>query len=171
MPIADAEKEYLDLIDEDGNVIDKMPRGEVHRRGLNNFMVINSFVKNKEGKLLFPRRTNKVSLYPLCLDIGVGGHVDSGEDYLSAFKREALEELSIDLDSVKYRLLGHCTPKRDNVSAYMNVYEIEYDGDIDFDKDEILELNWFTPKEFMEELEKGDKAKSDLPILIRKFYL
>jgi len=165
------QKDYLDLIDEEGNVIDKKLREEVYRLGLYNFMVVNAFIKNKEGKLLFPRRTDKVSIYPLCLDIGVGGHLDSGEDYLSALRRETMEELNIDIDATNYRLLGHCTPKKDYVSAYMNVYEIEYDGKIEFDKDEVLELNWFTPQEFMEKLKKGDKAKSDLPILVRKFYL
>ena len=100
MPIADVD--YLDLIDENGKVIDKKPRNEVYRLGLNNFRVINAFVKNKEGKLLFPRRSDKVRIFPLCLDASVGGHLNSGEKYLATLKRKTFAELGINIDGVDY---------------------------------------------------------------------
>jgi hypothetical protein len=43
--------EILDLVNEDDVVVGSLPRGEVYEKGLNNFRVINCFVKNKEGLL------------------------------------------------------------------------------------------------------------------------
>lgn len=164
--------EFLDLVDENDRVIGRKLRSEVYAEKLSNFRVVNAFIVNSEGKLWIPRRAPTKHLYPLGLDMSMGGHVESGEEYEEAFKRETREELNIDLNSEKilYRLLGHLTPDQNGLSAFMNVYEIQMDEAPSYNTDDFVEYFWLTPEELLGMIEKGEKAKSDLPIVVRNFY-
>lgn len=99
--------------------------------------------------------------------MSVGGHVESGETYDDAFRRETEEELGIDVTRIPYRLIGHFTPHEHGLSAFMNVYEITSNDVPDYNREDFMEWFWLTPKEVLERVEAGDKAKSDLPKLVR----
>lgn len=64
-------------------------------KGLSNFRVVNAFLVNPEGKLWIPKRTSDKRIFPDCLDVSMGGHVESGESYEQALERELAEELNI----------------------------------------------------------------------------
>ena len=160
--------EYLDLVDEKDKVIEKKKRSEVYKFNLSNFRVINAFVKNSKGRIWIPRRSSTKRIYPLCLDMSIGGHVKSGESYEEALKREVKEEINVNVDQVKCKFLKKLTPK-DGVSAFMIVYEIHLEN-VDYNKEDFIEFFWLTPKEVLEKI-KEDKAKSDLPKLISIIYL
>jgi isopentenyldiphosphate isomerase len=162
-------EEILDLVDENDEVINSKLRSQVYAEGLNNFRVVNAFVVNSEGKIWIPRRAANKRLFPLGLDMSMGGHVSSGESYEQAFGRELEEELGLKDEDTPHLLLGHLSPK-DGVSAFMNVYEIKSDSVPDFNKNDFIEYYWLTPTELLEKLAGGDKSKDDLPKLVKKFY-
>lgn len=162
--------EFLDFVDENDNVVAKKKRSEVYAEHLSNFRVVNAFVVNSKREIWIPRRTQNKSIFPLCLDMSMGGHVESGENYEDTFKREIKEELNIDTDKVQVRLLGYLTPQKDGVSAYMNVYEIKMDETPDYNKNDFVEYFWLTPKALFERIASGDKTKDDLPKLVKIFY-
>lgn len=163
--------EYLDLVNEKDEVIGKKLRSEVYAEGLSNFRVVNTFLVNSEGKLWLPRRSAHKRIFPLCLDMSMGGHVESGETYDYSFKRELSEELNIDADKTSWTLLDHLTPQKDKVSAYMNVYQIRTDEVPNFNPDDFTEYFWLSPEELFDRIERGEKTKGDLPILVKTFYL
>ena len=163
--------EYLDLVDENDNVIGNKRRSEVYEEKLTNYRVINAFVMNSKGEIWIPRRTANKKLYPLSLDISVGGHVETGENYEDALKREAYEELNINVDEFSNRLLGHLNPQKDNVSSFMKVYEIKMDIIPQYNKNDFLEYFYFTPRELYDQIQRGESAKSDLLKLLVHFYL
>ena len=162
--------EYLDLVDENDQIIDKKKRSEVYAEHLSNFRVVNAFVVNSKGEIWIPRRVANKEIFPLCLDMSMGGHVESGETYERTLKREMQEELNIDTDKVQVNLLGHLTPQKDNVSAFMNVYEIKMEEAPDYNKDDFTEYFWLSPKALFEKIAQGEKTKGDLPVLIKIFY-
>lgn len=162
--------EYLDLVDEKDNVIGKKLRSEVYAEGLSNFRVVNAFIVNSQGKLWIPLRGPNKRIFPLSLDMSMGGHVESGETYDQAFMRETQEELGIDTNVIPWKMLGHITPGSDGVAAYMNVYEIRSDTSPNYNPDDYTEYFWLTPKEVLEKIETGTKTKDDLPKLIKIFY-
>lgn len=163
--------EYLDLVDKNDQVIGKKLRSEVYAEGLSNFRVVNAFLVNSEGKLWIPMRGPHKRIFPSCLDMSMGGHVESGEDYNASFKRELIEELGIDAEKTPWKLLGHLTPHENQVAAFMNVYEIKTDEVPQFNSDDFTEYFWLTPKEVIQKIEGGTEAKGDLPKLVKKFYL
>ena len=162
--------EYLDLVDENDNVVGKKKRSEVYAEHLSNFRVVNVFIVNSKGEIWIPRRTADKRIFPLCLDMSMGGHVESGETYEDALKRETQEELNIDIDKTPFRFLGHLTPLKDGVSAYENVYEVKMDETPNFNKNDFIEYFWLTPKALFERIANGEKTKNDLPKLVKIFY-
>lgn len=166
-----AEDEYLDVVDENDTVVGRELRSVLHAAGERNFRVVNAFIKNDKGELWIPRRTAHKTLAPLALDFSVGGHVVSGETYDHAFKRETLEETGLSLDPGMYRLLGNMLPEFDDVKAHMQVYEISANTVPNYNKDDFGKFYWLTPEELLKKIYSGDKAKSDLPKVLRKFYL
>jgi len=162
--------EWLDLVDTNDHIIDKMRRSEVYEKDLHNFRVINAFIINSKGQLWIPRRAADKRVFPLCLDVSVGGHVESGETYEQTFRRETMEELNIDINKADWRFLGHITPHEHNVSAFENIYEIKMDEAPDYNKNDFVEYFWLTPRGLMEKLEQGDKAKGDLIKLVKIFF-
>ncbi len=162
--------EFLDLVDQKDSVIGRERRSLVYAQRLSNFRVINAFIRNSKGELWIPRRTATKKMFPLCLDVSVGGHVESGETYEQAFKRETKEETNLDIDDVPYIFLGNLTPREHGVSAYQNVYEMKCSLAPNYNKDDFVEYFWIKPGELLERIEAGEKAKGDLPKLVRIFY-
>lgn len=133
--------------------------------------VVNAFLVNSRGELWIPRRTTSKRMFPNCLDMSVGGHVESGEDYLTAFRRETQEELNLDLDSVKWQEIAYFSPFATPLSAFMRVYEIHTDKAPVYNPNDFSEAFWLTPQQVLERIAGSDPAKSDLAELVRRCYL
>ncbi|MEK7505887.1 MAG: NUDIX domain-containing protein [Patescibacteria group bacterium] len=162
--------EILDLVDRDDKVIGQKKRSEIYAENLSNFRVINVFVVNKEEKIWIPRRSPDKRMFPLCLDMSVGGHVGTGETYEEAFRRETMEELGVNIDDYAWKEIGKLTPHQDGISAFSRVYQISMEKTPNYNEQDFTEYFWLTPREFFRKLKAGDKAKEDLPKIIERFY-
>ena len=163
--------ELLDLVDQNDQVIGKEWRSNVHAKGLSNFRVIYTFVHNAQGQLWIPRRTAHKKLWPLRLDVGVGGHVGSGETYDEAFVREVQEEINLDVHTTTYQKLGRLTPHEHGVGFFITVYTVLTNQSPDYNKDDFIEFYWLYPHEVLERLETIDVGKPDLAKLIKYFFI
>lgn len=54
-------------------------------------LVVGALIADDQGRIYVQRRSEARALFPGCWDI-VGGHVEPGEDLLTALQREVLEE-------------------------------------------------------------------------------
>jgi len=158
--------ELLDLVDDDDHVIEQLPRREVYRRKLSNFRVVNAFVRNARGQLWIPRRNAQKQLFPLHLDVTVGGHVQAGESYDHALIREAREEMYLELIPAQFTRLAYLTPQQHGVSAFMWLYEIPLERNPRFNTADFVSAEWLSPAALQRRLQWGERAKSDLPTLL-----
>jgi isopentenyl-diphosphate delta-isomerase len=161
--------EYLDVVDDEDRVIGKRLRSQLYHEHASNFRVINAFIKNSKGQLWIPTRSPDKKLSPNALDFSVGGHVESGESYDAALQREAQEELALNAMQLGARLLGKLTPQ-DGVAAFMQVYEIITDKTPIYSATNFSSGEWMYPHELNARILRGTAVKSDLPIVLRRFY-
>lgn len=124
----DNDAECFPLVDAEGKVLGKASRGECHNGSKLLHPVVHLHVYNSRGDLYLQKRPDWKDIQPGKWDTSVGGHVDYGEDVVSALKREAYEELGItDFEPVfLMRYVFESSRERELV----NVFRTTYDGDI-----------------------------------------
>lgn len=86
--------ELFDVVDLNDNVLDTQPREVVHREGLLH-RAVHIFVFNAEGELFLQQRSMSKDSAPGKWVSSCSGHVDSGEDYDTAARRELAEEIGL----------------------------------------------------------------------------
>jgi len=131
-----SDKEILDVVDLQDNIISKAPRDYVHDHLL---MHRSSHVLlfNYRDELFLQKRSLNKEECPGLWDASAAGHVESGEDYLHCAHRELEEELGVShitLNKVLY------LPAQENTFLeHVFVYKCITDSKITINKDEISE--------------------------------
>ena len=92
--------EYLDIVNEDDEVVGKEERDKVHKEHLMHRSVQIILVTSKNEIVLQLRNASKKE-YPMHWTVASSGHVSSGEDPFVCAKREVKEEIGVDVD-IKY---------------------------------------------------------------------
>jgi isopentenyldiphosphate isomerase len=92
--MADQETEMLDVSDADDRVVGTLERGEIHRRGLFHRSV-HVFLFDASGRIYLQRRSLGKAEHPGKWDCSASGHVESGESYGNAARRELEEEIGV----------------------------------------------------------------------------
>ena len=100
-----AQLERFDVVDEHDRVVGTESRGVVHATGLRH-RAVHLFVFNGQGELFLQKRSPWKDKHPGKWDSSAAGHVDSGEDYPAAARRELAEELGLDPDRTPLREIG-----------------------------------------------------------------
>ncbi|OGL30470.1 hypothetical protein A3F37_01190 [Candidatus Saccharibacteria bacterium RIFCSPHIGHO2_12_FULL_41_12] len=136
------------IVDENDNVIGSEEWDVVRAKGLRH-RIVRIFVINSDGKILLHKRNESLKDNPGKWDQSAGGHVDEGEDYVTAAKRETHEELGIEID--KFTKIGKFYIEREAPGGiarrFHTVFTCKWDGDINFAKSEIAEIGWFSVDE------------------------
>ena len=148
--------ELLPLVDEDGNVIGSATRRECHSGSKLLHPVVHLHVFNPAGELYLQRRPLWKDIQPGKWDTAVGGHVDFGEEILSALLRETREELG--LTDFEPEFMQKYVFESEREKELVHVFRIvttktphptdELDGGRFFSEEEIrqrLQTDFFTP--------------------------
>ncbi len=89
-----ADVELVDIVDKNDIPIGVAPRKGIHKlKG--HHRAVHIFMFDGKGRLWLELRAKHVDTYPLHYSSSAAGHVRHKESYLSAARREALEELGI----------------------------------------------------------------------------
>src|SRR5712692_7069259 len=93
----DPGQELVDVVDDQGQTITTVTRREVRERHLPHRAVY-ILVFNRQGELFIHLRTPTKDVYPSYWDVCVGGVVTAEESFDDAARREAAEELGMELN-------------------------------------------------------------------------
>jgi len=87
-------EEYFDVVNERDEPVGRALRAEVHARGLRHRAVL-VFAFNAARQIFLQKRALSKDVSPGLWTVSCSGHVDAGEDYDAAAKRELGEELGL----------------------------------------------------------------------------
>ena len=147
-----SDEEWLDWVDDADTVVGTISRAEAWRTKARWVRVVNAFVVNAKGELWIPKRSASKEMFPLCLDMSVGGHVGAGETYEAAFIRETHEELNLELAEGDYLELGYLNPVEYGLSAFMQVFEIRQNETPNYNREDFVSAEWVGPAALLERL-------------------
>lgn len=110
--------------------------------------IVRIFLFNSKGELLIQKRSAKVDISDRW-DQSAAGHVDEGENYITAAKRELSEEIGVINTELKQVKKYYSEETDDGVfkKRFNMLYSAMYDGDIRIDQDEVSEARWINPLE------------------------
>jgi len=146
--------EYFIVVDEDDKVVGKATREKCHsnRRLIHRSVCI--FVVNDRNEVFLQKRSMSKDLYPGYFTGSATGHVNYGEDYDEAAKRELKEELGIDAPLLKLGKAKSFTKEEREISM---IYICRYNGPVKLSTKEITEGAFFSTKDIKCSLKTGEK--------------
>jgi isopentenyldiphosphate isomerase len=154
--------ELLQLVDRDGNPVGTTPRSECHGNPELIQAVVHLHLFDLSGRLYLQKRAADKDRYPGRWDTSVGGHVSPGETPDQAIRREAREELSIDLsdptEAAGRRRIERLEPYiySDEIETeYVVPYRLVYSGSIQPNPEEVEEGIFFELEEIRQRLRKS----------------
>ena len=128
-------EEIFDVVDLEDKVVGRESRTTVHGNPQLIHRVAHVLVFNSKGDLYLQKRSRLKDVQPGKWDTSVGGHLDSGETYYQAAKREMCEELGI--SSADITFLYKYLHSNDFESEYVSTFVCFWDGEININRDEI----------------------------------
>jgi len=145
-------EEHFDVVDERDDVIGRAPRREVHARGLRH-RAIHVLVFDRAGKLFLQKRSMIKDIAPGLWDSSCSGHLDAGEDYDAAARRELAEEIGVVIDKppARWFRIGACS---ETGWEFVWVYRLWFDGPLVLNPEEIEMGEWFRPEAITLRLEE-----------------
>ena len=136
MPATD----IFDVVDKSDKVLRQEPRSVVHREKLLH-RAVHVFVFNKVGQLYLQRRSMTKDTAPGKWVSSCSGHLDTGEGYDLAARRELMEEIGLH-DPVDLKRLFKVAPCESTGNEFVWVYTCQSEGPFVLDSIEVVEGHW-----------------------------
>ncbi|MDE6154346.1 MAG: NUDIX domain-containing protein [Muribaculaceae bacterium] len=139
------ENEIFPIVDCNGNVVGKATRRECHSGSMLLHPVVHMHIVDPEGRIYLQKRSADKDIQPGRWDTAVGGHVDFNECVKDALRREAREELGIEIDNYFHLVTYEFMSEREHelINAYCMVVNPDAFSPT-IDKNEISEAKFWS---------------------------
>jgi len=146
------------IVDENDEVIGSEDKEIAFQKGLIR-RIVRTFVFNSMGELFLQRRSSNKDTYPNTWDQSAGGHVDEGETYEEAARRELKEELGVNTHTLERitKFYKEQEFKRMILKEFSTLFTTVFNGDIMPNKKELSGGKWFDLKRVEKMLKENPK--------------
>ena len=158
--------EFLAVVDEHDQIIDRRPRSEIHALALRH-RAVHILVFNSAGQLLLQKRSMKKDLNKGLWDSSAAGHVDDGETYAVCAPRELQEELGVTADLTA---LFKLEPSPELGMEFIQVYRCQHNGPFQLAADEIDESRWSDLPDINARVDQDDASLTETFKIIWRRY-
>ncbi|MCE0483805.1 MAG: NUDIX domain-containing protein [Methylacidiphilales bacterium] len=147
--------ELFDVVDRNDAVIGQATRAEVHAKGLLH-RAVHVMIHDATGRLFLQKRSLLKDTFPGCWDSSCSGHLDTGEDYATAARRELGEELGWHDASLSLRPVVNLSACPETGHEFIQIYVMgPLTGPFQLHPEEIIEGRWVSPGELDALVEKN----------------
>lgn len=160
------------IVDEDDRPVGQATKQEAWDQGLIH-RVVRLMIHNSKGQILLQHRSPTKDIFPNCWDNSSAGHVDAGEDYEAAMRRELREELRLE---VPFTELGSYrsdeTWKGHRFNRFTRCYKAVTDKTpTKFEAGKVIGARWFTLDEVKQLVsDHPDQVTDGLRQVIERYY-
>jgi isopentenyldiphosphate isomerase len=138
-------EDIFDIVNDRDEVIGRLPRSVVHRDG-HKHRAVHVLVFDAHGRIFLQKRSMAKDTHPGAWDSSSSGHVDSGEDYDTAVRRELGEEIGL-TNPGPLHFLFKIAACPETGAEFVQVYRCQSEGPFVLQASEIERGDWFTPAE------------------------
>ena len=149
--------ESIIFVDENDIQIGTGTREEAWARGIY-VRIVRAILRDEKGRILSQYRSATKKSYPNCWTDSASGHVDEGDSYDSAIKREMLEEIGFE---TKLNFIGKFASEdvigENTIREFNAIYEgvIDSNAELSLQEEEVSEVKWFEINELKEEIKNS----------------
>ncbi len=163
----------IQIVDKNDKPIGEASMSEAHDKGLIH-RIVRVMVENPKGQILLQKRSPEVARWPNCWDNSAAGHVDVGEEYLTAAKRELDEEIGIK-DAELEQIGEYYTDSKytwGHLKRFNRVYKIVVESTPkNLQADEVSAVKWVSVVEAKKLVKsKPDEVTDGLADVLARFY-
>ncbi len=139
----------IQIVDEHDRPVGGASIYEAYEKGLIHRVAF-IWVEDTDGKILIQKRGPGMATFPDCWDVSAAGHVDVGETYEQAARRELKEELGLEADTLQEvaSFYHEITVNRQLLKRFNKVYRVVVQPNPELQPDpiEVTATRWLTKR-------------------------
>ncbi len=160
-------EEFMDIVNDYDEVTGKATQKEVYDKKLNHRIVHVLVLNPKTKEIYFQKRSEKKNYLPGYYCTSAGGHVQSGESYEDAAKRELREEIGL---STPLKKLANLQFVSDNHKRFVQLFLAFADSGFKFSDGEVESGEFLSFEKANELIKKGEKIHPQLDLCFKWLY-
>ena len=160
-------EEYFDVVNDRDEVVESLPRPEVHRRQLKH-RAVHVFVFRPDGLMLIHQRSAAKEEFPSVWTSSCSGHVSAGETYEQSAPRELEEELGLSAPLTYLQKFDACADTSWEFTVLFSATTTEPPVP---DPGEMTEIRWLRPPEIQEWMERRPEDFSPAFRILFRWFL
>ena len=159
-------QEQLDIINDNDEAVGRAAKQEIFAKSLPH-RIVHILIFNRKGEMLLQKRSGSCRFCPGFWSTSAAGHVQSGESYEAAAKRELKEELG--LTAELHPAFKDRYPWNQSWMSLVT-FTLISEGPFTIDPEEVELARFFSMAAVKRMIEQNEKIHPELSYLVKKHY-